>query len=340
MKWKRIAGGIAALLAVIVAGYSIYWRVVAPKVDAAIDAWVAMQRQAGATLKFERTPVLGFPWEFRSAFHNVDVSQTVNGERIEWGGSDLELSLSPFDLETIRFNSSLLSIFFKDRNNTLLFEMPKGKIAFRGDGALADIAIEAGDTKWAVPGLVISKADAIKLSVSLPKTPPRSDRDPAMDFAIDLKNVMLPPGKILVTEDPLTQVEIAGSLKGPIEIAPLQQALSSWSNQGGTLEVKSFTLAQPPLTLAGSATLALDSDLQPIGAANMTARGLSETIDLLAQQGRLATADAVKFKLFVKGAQSPGADGVPEVATGLSLQNGTLSWGPFRLARVPRILWQ
>jgi hypothetical protein len=103
--------------------------------------------------------------------------------------------------------------------------------------------------------------------------------------------------------------------------------------------VKAFTLAQPPLTLTGSATLALDQDLQPIGAANMTARGLGETIDLLARQGRLAAGDATKFKLFVKGAQSPGADGVPEVATGLSLQNGYLSWGPFRLARMPRITW-
>jgi hypothetical protein len=314
---------------------------VAPKVDAAIDNWVAMERQAGATLKFERTPVSGFPWEFRSAFHNVDVTQTVNGERIEWGGSDLELSLSPFDLETIRFaSSSGMSIFFRDRNNTLAFESPKGRIAFRGDGSLSELAIEAAETRFAIPDLVISKADAVKISVSLPATPPRSDRDTAVDFSVSLENVMLPPGRILVTEDPLTQVNLAGSVKGPITIASLRQALAAWSNQGGTLEVKTFTLAQPPLTLSGSATLALDQDLQPIGAANMTARGLGDTIDLLAKQGRLAAGDATKFKLFVIGAQHTGSDGVPEVATGLSVQNGYLNWGPFRLARMPRFAWQ
>ena len=93
------------------------------------------------------------------------------------------------------------------------------------------------------------------------------------------------------------------------------------------------------LSLAGSATIALDQDLQPIVAANLKARGLAPTIDLLASQRRIYPEDALKMKLFVKGAERDAPGGTKEVATGLTIQGGYLAWGPFKLAKVPPILW-
>jgi hypothetical protein len=340
MKPKWIGWSVAALVVGTLAGYAIYWYVVAPKVDAAIDDWVAMQRQAGLTLEFQRTPVAGFPWEFRSIFRNPHVAGSINGQPVEWQGAALELSLSPFDLETIRFSAAgHHRVDLGAARYTLDAAALNGALAFRDDGTMAKVDAEGESIKLELPNGTGMSLDGATIGLTLPEAPPRSDQESAADFSVDATNVALPAGTTLLTADPLTTVRIAGSIKGPIPAAPLSPALAAWSNQGGTLEVKAFTLAQPPLTLTGSATLALDQDLQPIGAANMTARGLGETIDLLARQGRLAAGDATKFKLFVKGAQSPGADGVPEVATGLSLQNGYLSWGPFRLARMPRITW-
>ena len=66
---------------------------------------------------------------------------------------------------------------------------------------------------------------------------------------------------------------------------------------------------------------------------------LLDAIDLLADEGLITRGDVMKFKAFVLGAQKPGADGQPEVATGLTLQNGILSWGPFPITRVPEVVW-
>jgi hypothetical protein len=340
MKRKRIAIGVAALVVAVAAGYSIYWYMVAPRVDAAIDNWVAIERQAGLTLDFDRTPVSGFPWAFRATFHDPHAAGTIDGRHVDWQGPDLELRLSPFDLETIHLNAPGRHRFDLGTGETTFdAETLKGTIAFRRDGSLAAADAAATALKLAMPDGVTTAADTASLAIALPATPAQSDGDPAGTFSIEARNLTLPAGTILVTGDPLSRVQIAGSVKGPFPALPLRQALASWSSRGGTLEIGSFTLSQPPLTLSGSATLALDRDLQPIGAASMTARGLGETIDILAKQGRIAVGDALRFKLFVKGAQSPAPDGTPEVATGLSLQNGYLSWGPFRLARLSRIAW-
>ena len=45
------------------------------------------------------------------------------------------------------------------------------------------------------------------------------------------------------------------------------------------------------------------------------------------------------MKLFVKGAERDTPQGYKEVATGLTVQGGYLSWGPFKLAPVPPIQW-
>jgi hypothetical protein len=144
---------------------------------------------------------------------------------------------------------------------------------------------------------------------------------------------------MLLTADPLSQAEIAGTIKAPMPIAPLRAALGAWRDAGGTVEIDKFALAQATLSLAGSATIALDETLQPIVAADMKARGLAPTIDLLASQRRIYPEDALKMKLFVKGAERDAPGGYKEVATGLTVQGGYLSWGPFKIAQVPPIQW-
>jgi hypothetical protein len=137
----------------------------------------------------------------------------------------------------------------------------------------------------------------------------------------------------------LSSVQLAGTVKGPIPMAPLRPALAGWRDAGGTVDLATFALAQATLSLHGSATVALDQDLQPIVAADVRARGLGPTIDLLESQRRIYPEDALKMKLFVKGAERDVPGGYKEVATGLTLQSGYLSWGPFKLAQVPPIRW-
>jgi hypothetical protein len=168
---------------------------------------------------------------------------------------------------------------------------------------------------------------------------PKADGDPFLQFTINGKDLKLAEGTVLLTGDPLTEFQLRGTIKGPLSPAPLRQALAAWRDAGGTVDVSSFAVSQATLSLAGSATVALDQDLQPIVAADVKARGLAPTIDLLESQHRIYPEDALKMKLFVKGAERDAPGGTKEVATGLTIQGGYLSWGPFKLAHIQRIEW-
>jgi hypothetical protein len=322
-----------AAAAILLGGYTIYWWIVAGKLDQGIDDWAAAQRQAGLTLEFERTPVTGFPFTFHATFRHPRIAGALSGQRFDWTGPDVEADVSPIDLTRIHLHSPGHHVIDLGAGPATLDAQALEVRLGPGSAAATFAAVNV-----TLPDHRTIAAGAGTASLVLPPAP-ESDRSPLLQFALDATDLRLPEGTVLLTADPLGEARIAGTVKGPMPMAPLREALAAWRDAGGTVEVTDFAVAQATLAVSGSATVALDENLQPIVAANLKARGLSETLDLLASQRRLYPEDALKMKLFVKGAERDTKNGYKEVATGLTIQGGYLAWGPFKLARVPEIHW-
>jgi hypothetical protein len=329
-----------AVLIVLIGGYAAYWFYIAAQLEKGIDDWAAAQRQAGLTVAFERTPVRGFPFDFQATFRAPHIAGAVSGQTFDWRGADIEAKVSPFDLHAMTL----------DGPGRHVLDLPSGPVAleaggfsvqlrFGRDGMLSGASAQFSDARLLLPEGKDVATSAAEISVTAAPAPPKSDSEPLIQATLNAKDLQLPRGVALLTEDPLTDVQLAGTIKGPMPVAPLRDALAAWRDAGGTVEISSFAGAQATLSLAGSATIALDQDLQPVVAANVKARGLADTIDLLASQRRIYPEDALKMKLFVKGAERDAPGGYKEVATGITIQSGYLSWGPFKLARVPPIQW-
>jgi hypothetical protein len=327
------------LVLVLLGGYAAYWFTVAGQFEKGINDWVAFQRARGLSIDFERTPISGFPLAFSTTFRQPHIAGAIEGQSFDWHGPDVEGSVSPIDLHgmtlsgpghhEIDLGAGAVTVDAKELSLRL------GLDAF---GQLSSLAAKFADAKAVLPdGRAVAAASGDASLEAGP--PPKADSDPLLQFAASAKALKLPEGTVLLTQDPLSEARIAGTVKGPMPMAPLGQALLSWRDAGGTLEVTDFAAAQATLSLSGSATVALDENLQPIVAANVKVRGLAATIDLLASQRRIYPEDALKMKLFVKGAERDTKDGYREVATGLTVQGGYLSWGPFKLAAVPPIQW-
>jgi len=329
-----VAAGVALF-----AGYAGYWFYVAAQLERGIDDWAALQRQAGLTVNFERTPVSGFPFAFHSTFRKPHIAGAFAGRAFDWQGPDLEARVSPFNLQAIDLRGSGGHVVdFGDGPLALDAAGLDVRLAFASNGLLSSIAASWMEAKLAVHDGTFA-ADAGAITLTTPASPPQADGDPLLQFAVSTKSLTLPKDRVVLTADPVIDLQLVGQIKGMLPMVPLRQALASWRDAGGTLEVTSFAATQATLSLSGSATIALDDDLQPIIAADVKARGLAPTIDLLASQGRIYPEDALKMKLFVKGAERDAPGGYKEVATGLTLQGGYLSWGPFKLAKVPPIQW-
>jgi hypothetical protein len=338
-KRTRILAAIAVVV-LLLGGYAAYWFTVAAQLEKGIDDWAAFQRQAGLTVEFDRTPVGGFPLAFRSTFRHPHVAGALGGQPFDWHGPDVEASVSPVDLHAMRLKGPGHHTIDLGAGPAALDAGDlTAQLDFDGKGKLSVVAVTFSDTKATFPDGKSAAAASGEASLNAASAPPKSDADPLLQFAVKATDLRLPEGTVLLTADPLGEIALAGTIKGPLPPAPLRQALAAWRDAGGTVEISSFAAAQATLSLTGSATIALDESLQPIVAANVNARGLSETIDLLASQKRIYPEDALKMKLFVKGAERDTPGGYKEVATGLTVQGGSLSWGPFKLAQVPLIRW-
>jgi hypothetical protein len=330
----------AAAVALLFAGYSAYWWMVAGRLSDGLDAWIAAERLAGLVIDTDRTPIGGYPFTFRATFRHPHVSGQLAGRPIDWQGADVEAWLWPFGLRSLHLTTTgdhrvaigadQAAIHVETLNAVLHFD-PRGQVS--------GVAAESGAASITLPGnraIVFQSASA---SFAGPAMPPQSDRDPLLQFSLSAAALKLPADVQLLTANPVDTLAVQGTVKGPMPQAPLRQALASWRDAGGIVEISAFSAAQDPLAVSGSATIALDADLQPIIAANLAAKGLGPTVDLLAQQKRIAGNDVMKAKLFIAATEQNAADGGKQVTSGLTIQNGFLYLGPFKVARIAKIEW-
>lgn len=225
-----------------------------------------------------------------------------------------------------------------------ILEQTDGNIRLRnGNPAGATIDVSRGKLD---NGQDVLSAASLHLDVQLAPTQPHDFNDPAATLAIAVSGVDMPANIPQLLPGPIVQAGLAGTIKGPLLPPPgvepphdLAGFLAHWRDAGGVLDLSKFDFAQGPVSLTGNGTLALDANLQPIGAGKITATGLGDLIDLLAARGTMHRKDAGIAKAVVNGLEKPGAAGRPEVTVGLSIQDNIVSFGFARLFRLPTIIW-
>ncbi len=121
----------------------------------------------------------------------------------------------------------------------------------------------------------------------------------------------------------------------------LTQILAAWRDAGGDVEVKRFSFAQGPLAASGEATLALDGDLQLLGAGTVTTTGLGDAVEIYVEGQELIPADrALLARTTVQARWSAWARmSTKQAKFALSVQGRAVSFGPAPLLTLPPIVW-
>ncbi len=122
------------------------------------------------------------------------------------------------------------------------------------------------------------------------------------------------------------------SLSGPLPPGrePVRRA-EAWRDGGGTLELRSLALHWGPVRAAAAATLALDEQLQPMGAGTLRLVGADQALDTLTAAGLVGRRAAATARGVLPLLSRPSAEtGEPEIEVPLTLEDRTLG-----LARIP-----
>jgi hypothetical protein len=326
---------LGAVPLVLVLGDFIYWRVMERQLQAGLEAWVANTRAAGWTVTAGAGFAGGWPLAATLTVPDVTISggAAVAPGGVEWRSPRVRLRL---DL----------------RDPAALHIEPEGRQRLR-IGQSGDLMLNAGGldatlSGWSASGAgnadILVRQMALDgpaglLSVGLLQA--HAGLAVPANFSLSAEAIDLPPTGKWPLGSHVSSVSMEGTLSGRYGSGdtPLAWA-TTWRDNGGSLEIHRFALGWGPLGLAATATLALDDQLQPMGAGVAHLHGYDSSLEALAANGFLTRSAVVAAKAVLSLlAPSPEDDASAGVEVPLTLQYRTLSIRQIPLVRLPELDW-
>lgn len=335
------------LVVALAGGHFLYWRVVASRLAAGYADWVTAQRAAGWSVASGKPALGGWPMAAtltvdEVALHGMDAALP---DGVNWNADHLTLRvalLQPLLLQVIPSGAQSLRVgdapdvpYTADR---LRIEIPLDP------GAPPRTAsVDAADLRAAMPGGAPAGVTVGLLTGRVSLHPAAGSGEPAVSLTLSAETIGLPsawPALTAALGSRVSSVSVDASLLGKLPRAPaLAARAAAWRDEGGTLEISRAAIGWGPLGVAGSATLALDDQLQVMGTGQAHVVGYVRTLDALGSAGVIGVRGALAAKA-VLGLVAHGPDAQADaVDLPLTLQDRTLSLRQIPLLRFPAIDW-
>lgn len=325
----------AGVLILALAAYTGYWFYSAHCLRDGLGPWAAAQQKAGYDITWQSAEVGGFPFAFRLRF--ADAALAVERPLpYRLTSPMLHLTAAPWDLEDWHVTAPQGATLATPAAASLAMGEIEGTVATAGGGARIALHTTGLTGGGLAQGFAAAAADA---QVTLPARPPASHTDPALSLNLTLDQTVLPAsppgfGRKIAT------LALAATLDGRLPGGPLDQALAAWRDDGGTLVLQTAHLVWDDLDATLNGTLALDGDLQPIGALSATVAHPDALINAAVAAGVLKERFAGVIKTVLAALAHPGANGQSVVTAPITLQEGQVFLGPAAVARLPHLTWK
>jgi hypothetical protein len=332
--------GVPAFLA---AADAVYWHLSVQRLQAGYADWVADRRAHGWSIEAGQAQTGGWP-----AAANLSIPHfTIHGAEadipggVSWSAATLQLRLPlfhPGNLEIIPQGEQQMRL-------GVAAEIPytaehlTGMLTLRRAGEPLLVGIEASNFRIQGSGRSrgISVA-GVRLHGSF--DPGAAKGEPAASVQLAATQIGLPPGFHSPLGDAIASTEADLSISGPVPpVAGITRRARKWRDEGGSLEVSRFGLVWGPLNVSGTATLALDDQLQPMGGGTARIAGYRETLDTLADHGAISRSAATAANALLSLIAHTADDGAEEVEVPLTLQYRTLLMRQVPLLRFPELDW-
>jgi len=344
----RRLGLLVGLPVLLVGLHTAYWRWAAAELEEGLARWVADQRALGMEIEHGEPRLGGWPLEAQltmpdPVLRRPDQSGALVPGGWEWRGGRARFSIrlwSPWAVEidaagvqALRLGvgpGGIRALGAADRLLvTIPFEPgapPQGAtLELRGlwlDSSIGHFALAEAEGGIAFP----HAADA---------------SDPSITLSLSALDIDLPEHAAGALGPRIATLALDAQVLGTVPRAQgLAERMSGWRDAGGSLTVPRIALSWGPLAVEAAATLALDEEMQPMGAANARVSGYAATLDALVAQGviRVNAANAAKVVLNVL-ARSPAQGGPPAVEVPVTLNGRQLTLGRIPLLRLPALVW-
>jgi len=343
-KGRTAAAVIVAVLVIAAVALGAGWWFVANRLESELDAFAARLATDGGHLTTAERKRAGFPFHPTLILTKPDIAFPPGAPGPwSWSGDRAEVGVSLFAPGTIDVALSGAS-----RLQAAPFGEPLD-LAVEASAATAQLARDPGretavvniaNLSIATPDGETAQIDSAILKIARARVAPTDERGQAYSAGLQLLGLTLPETKTTPLGRRMAQFLLESVVLGPLPPSLDTPAFQSWRDAGGTVEVTRFLARFGPLTMTAEATLALDGDMQPMGAGTGRIQGFAPALDALAasQAMRLNDANAVKsFLALLARPPTPGAE--PQLTAPITVQEKKLFVGPVAVAQMPQITW-
>jgi len=344
MRKRWIIGG-ASLAVLLGTAYTGYWFWLAQTFEQNLVLWVEQQRAMGYRMAYASDRPHGYPLAVEIGLDDIVIESPPGQSVWRLSTASKVLSVPPWAPLSLRIGDGGERVPCNVRWTTggrdydIAVDGIDTTLHLSTQGDLPAISITGDSVDVRENGKTI--AGVTQASGSVDFLPAMSHTESSVEFrlsarGIDFEASIPADAKTGKTHDWL----LAGQVKGPVPLGPLPTALAAWSNDGGRIELTEFNANWEAATeVSGDGTVALDGRLQPVGAFSAVVRGYNEAVDAAVGRGFMTSAQGTAAKLWLNARAEKDDRGL-KVKLPLTIQDGFLSMGPLKLARLPIMTWQ
>ena len=340
MSHRRIAILAAVLLMLVALGWTALWYYAAGIVRTKLVEGAEARRAEGYTVAYDDLSISGYPARLRV---RLDHPQLGKSPQYSWRADRLIATFEPWHFRSIRLESP----------GEHHIEIDNGRRSFRVVAPAATGRIEF-DREWGVSALLMGfrnvdigesgQPDTINFaSLDLNAYIPfnATAGDPSVVFVVSAEHIVAPFPSGAALAPSIEKVGLDIDIWGHPFGSPLKDAVEAWRDQGGTIDLKVVLLRWGPLFVEGDGTLALDRDLQPVGALSARVSGYSESFDVLVNAGMIRPTTAAAATTVLNLIAKSPIEGEPaEAKIPITIQERQLYVGPVNFFEMPRIRWE
>ncbi len=276
---RALKPGLIALvvLAALSIAYVVFWLFMAGELRDGVARWSEERRAEGYTVLFSRLHIGGFPFVLRLDLERPGLGAPDGGIPWTWEGERAVAEMRPWNLRHVDIDLSgahTLGLVVAGRPVT--YTGTAGDLTgvlVMADAWPSSAEIHIKDLDLSTAGgaerVVVKRAD-LTARRKVGKT--SDDHGSTVDVRLRAEDVRVPERLSLPLGNHLSRLTVAAGLLGPIPAGPWPQSLGTWRDEGGTVEVERLGITYGPLSAQATGTVALDGNMQPIGAFTATVR--------------------------------------------------------------------
>lgn len=321
----------------------IIWFIGATKYQSAVDHWIALGREAGYDISYDRREQFGFPRRTTLRFVNLHWKNT---DGIEFHAGDLDISAEFWETQkfTAKFKGQIqLDVPIEGAPYALMVAGEDGKanVTLSDDGLWEQCSLTMNAARIGRSPDYLFTADHLKLAANRPADQPADNKSTGLTLSGDVENVTLPAAMPPSFGPKMPSLNVAMRLMGPVPDFRRKDSVAAWNKMNGVVEFDHLDMEWGALLMTSKGTMGLDDDLQPEGAFAAVVGRQDQLLETLAKDGYIHPEQEAMLnsalRLFAKPAAIKGESGI-EVP--VAVQLGGFFLGPVKIFAFPQIGWE